>query len=140
MTEQSPHASQSAVMLDIGGDIGALVLYTDAADDDAEIEISPGIDPQAPRTHNQVHPRRSRAGTLYCAVYPSLTAGRYTLWRDAVTAEVTLTIRGGEITEHTLSAPLGRCGGLQHPHSHPGDHPHSDDHVHDRDEEHSRHD
>ena len=36
MTERSAHASQAAVVLDIGGDVGALVLYTGAEDDEAE--------------------------------------------------------------------------------------------------------
>ncbi|MDT8912031.1 hypothetical protein [Amycolatopsis sp. PS_44_ISF1] len=114
MTEQSPHAAQSAVILDIGGDIGALVLYTSAADDEAEIEISPGHDPGAPRTHNQVHPRRIQDGVVYSAVYPSLTEGQYTLWRDGHTPEATITIRGGYVTEHHLTKPLGHHHGHGH--------------------------
>ena len=107
MTEQSAHGSQAAVILDIGGDVGALVLYTGAEDDAAEIDISPGSDPAAPRSHNQVHPRRAPAGTVYSAVYPALAAGEYTLWRDEHTPEATITIQGGHVTEHRLSAPLG---------------------------------
>ncbi|MEC3980952.1 hypothetical protein [Amycolatopsis sp. H20-H5] len=119
MTEQSLHAVQSAVVLDIGGDVGALVLYTGEEDDEAEIDISPGTDPAAPRTHNQVHPRRTRAGVVYSAVYPTLAEGEYTLWRDSDTPEATIVIRGGHVTEHHLSAPLG----TSHTHSH-GDHTH----------------
>ena len=106
MTEQSAHARQSAVVLDLGAHIGALVVHTSAADDAAEIEISPGTDPNAPRSHNQVHPRRAPAGILYSAVYPSLTEGEYTLWRDENTVEAVIAIQGGRITEHQLSAPL----------------------------------
>jgi hypothetical protein len=116
MTEHSAHATQAAVVLDIGGDIGALVLYTSAEDDAAEIDISPGTDPAAPRRHNQVHPRWAPAGLVYSAVYPALTAGEYTLWRDEHTPEATITIRGGHVTEHRLSAPLGS---RPHPHPHP---------------------
>ncbi len=118
MTEQSAHATQSAVVLDIGGDIGALVLYTGAEDDAAEIDISPGTDPTAPRSHNQVHQRRALAGTVYSAVYPALTAGQYTLWRDEHTPEATITIQGGQITEHHLSAPLDT---RRHSHTHDDD-------------------
>ena len=121
MTEQSAHARQSAVVLDISGDTGALVVHTSAADDAAEIDISSGTDPAAPRSHNQVHPRRTPAGTVYSAVYPALTAGEYTLWRDAVTPEATVTIRGGQVTQHRLSAPLGP---REHSHEH-GDHTHT---------------
>jgi hypothetical protein len=125
MTERSAHASQAAVVLDIGGDVGALVLYTGAEDDEAEIDISPGTDPAAPRSHNQVHPRRAPAGVVYSAVYPALAAGEYTLWRDPHTPEATITIRGGQITEYRLSAPLG----ARH-HTHDG-HAHTHDgHAH----------
>src|SRR6201992_3608969 len=117
MTERSAHASQAAVLLDIGGDVGALVLYTGAEDDEAEIDISPGTDPAAPRSHNQVHPRRAPAGTIYSAVYPALAAGTYTIWRDAHTPEATIAIRGGQVTEHRLSAPLGPPA-ASHPHEH----------------------
>jgi hypothetical protein len=117
MTEQSAHATQAAVILDIGGNIGALVLYTGAEDDAAEIDISPGSDPATARSHNQVHPRRAPAGTIYSAVYPALAAGEYTLWRDEHTPEATITIRGGQVTEHHLSAPLGTRG---HSHHHDG--------------------
>lgn len=121
MTEQSSHAKQSAVLLDIGGDVGALVLYTGAEDDEAEIEISPGTDPTAPRSHNQVHPRRAPAGTVYSAVYPTLASGEYTIWRDSHTPEATVTIHGGHVTEHHLSAPLG-ARHRAHDHDH-GDRP-----------------
>src|ERR1700735_2068835 len=129
MTEQSAHARQSAVVLDFSGETGALVLHTSAADDAAEIDISPGTDPAAPRSHNQVHPRRAPAGVVYSAVYPALAAGEYTLWWDAHTPEATITIRGGQITEHRLSAPLGT---RHHAHAHPHDgDPHAhDDHTH----------
>lgn len=128
MTERSAHASQAAVVLDIGGDVGALVLYTGAEDDEAEIDISPGTDPAAPRSHNQVHPRRAPAGVVYSAVYPALAAGEYTLWRDEHTPEATITIRGGQITEHRLSAALGaRHQAHAHAHAHDGhDHYHQD--------------
>src|ERR1700753_970766 len=133
MTERSAHASQAAVLLDIGGDVGALVLYTGAEDDEAEIDISPGTDPAAPRSHNQVHPRRAPAGVVYSAVYPTLAAGEYTLWRDEHTPEATITVRGGQVTEHRLSAPLG-ARHQAHAHPHHGDaHPHGDHSHHHRD-------
>jgi hypothetical protein len=98
--ERSPTQRQSAVMLDIGGKIGALVIHTPPELDEAEIDISPGTAASARRSHNQVHPRRTSAGTVYSAVYPSLPEGEYTIWRDADTVETTVTITGGEVTEH----------------------------------------
>jgi hypothetical protein len=40
------------LVLDIGGDTGALLIHTGPELDQAEIEISPGQDPGAPRRHN----------------------------------------------------------------------------------------
>jgi hypothetical protein len=91
---------QTGTMLDIGGDIGALAIHTPADYDNAEIEISPGTDPTATRSHNQVHPRRCPAGVLYSAVFPSVHEGDHTIWRDAETPEATITIHGGEVTEY----------------------------------------
>jgi hypothetical protein len=98
--ERSPAQRQSSVMLDIGGEIGALVIHASPEWDEAEIDISPGTDPVARRSHNQVHPRRIPGGTVYSAVYPSLHEGDYTIWRDPDTPEATVTIAGGEVTEY----------------------------------------
>jgi hypothetical protein len=98
--ERSPAQRQSSVMLDTGGEIGALVIHASPEWDDAEIDISPGTNPTATRSHNQVHPRRVRSGTIYSAVYPSLPEGEYTIWRDPNTAEATIRITGGEVTEY----------------------------------------
>jgi hypothetical protein len=103
-------ANQSSVVLDIGGDIGALILYTPPELSGAEIEISlPGA---GPRTHSIVRERnvgRRRAGrhaapeagsgdaTVYAAVYPGLTAGLYTIWRDAQTPAGKVQVEGGEV-------------------------------------------
>jgi hypothetical protein len=86
------------VVMDVGGDIGALVLYTPPEMDGDEIEISRDDEPGARRTHSQVRPRHTGAVTKYAAVYPGLAAGPYTLWRDEGTPVVTVTIIGGQIT------------------------------------------
>ena len=61
------------VVLDLGAGIGALVLYTQAAMDGDEIEISR---PGHARTHSRVRPRETSVGTRYAAVYPGLPAGQ----------------------------------------------------------------
>ncbi|MDQ2812528.1 MAG: phospholipase [Actinomycetota bacterium] len=95
------------VVLDLGANVGALILYTPAELDGVEIEISRDDEPGAHRTHSQVRQRPMATATTYAAVYPSLTEGQYTIWRDEHTPEATITIRGGEITKHHFSAPLG---------------------------------
>jgi hypothetical protein len=86
------------VVLELGAGIGALILYTPADLDGAEIEISRDDDPGAPRTHSQVRQRPMTTTTAYAAVYPSLPAGRYTIWRSEYSPAVTATITGGEVT------------------------------------------
>jgi hypothetical protein len=89
-----------SLVLDIGGDIGALVIHTGPELDEAEIEISPGRDATVRRSHNQVHARRSGQGTTYSAVFPSVPAGEYTVWHHDGTPQGWVAIRGGQVTEH----------------------------------------
>ena len=86
------------VIMELGADVGALVLYTPAALNGREIEISRDDDPGAPRTHSQVRPRHLATVTRYAAVYPGLRAGRYTIWRDELSPAASATITGGQVT------------------------------------------
>ena len=100
---ETGHATEPAhdnLVLDIGGDTGALVIHAAADRDQAEIEISPaGSDA---RSHNVVRARAAAAGTRYAAVFPALPAGDYVVWRDAAAAAGTITIRGGHVTSFRL--------------------------------------
>jgi hypothetical protein len=55
-----------------------------------------------------VRERQTLPHPRYDAVYPDLRAGRYTIWRDAHTPAATVTITGGQITSHRLTAEDGR--------------------------------
>ncbi len=92
-------SQDGSVMLDIGGDIGALILHTPAEMVGAEIEISPtGNDPHH-RTHVAVRERRGNGLTRYAAIYPGLSAGSYTLWGLDGQPAMQVAITGGAITE-----------------------------------------
>lgn len=110
-TAENPHAGQGMVTLDIGGDIGAVVLLASASMVGAEIEICPsGSRQQTPddgvgwwhgdwhshshaegdtseHRHDPAWPhvavlgRPTANGTEYSAVYPGLREGRYDLWQ-----------------------------------------------------------
>ena len=96
------HATIGAgsLVLDIGAGVGALVIHTGPEHSEVEIEISPGDDRAAPRSHNQVHARQNLHGISYSAVFPSVPEGDYTVWRQDGTPAASVAIRGGEITEH----------------------------------------
>ncbi len=101
MTEYVPGPSSAgSVVLDVGPGIGALVLHTPAGLDGQEIEISPQGVPAARRTHSQVRQRRAGGSVRYAAVYPGLSAGEYTIWRDATTPAGTVAVAGGSVTSY----------------------------------------
>jgi len=83
------------VVLELGPGIGALILYTPAEMDGEEIEISRDGEP---RTHSRVRPRHMPGETRYAAVYPSLPAGRYTIWRDEHRPAAAVTVAGGQVS------------------------------------------
>ena len=76
-----PHLPPSwggSVVLDIGGDVGALMLRTPPSMDGDEIDLTPD-DEDLPHTHSAVRERRLGSDVSYAAVYPSLRAGTYTV-------------------------------------------------------------
>jgi hypothetical protein len=89
---------QSVSVLDIGGNVGALILYTDASRDGEEIDIIDAAHPDR-STHSQVHRRTANGRAVWAAVYPSLRAGTYRLTRGPRDRGDVVTIVGGAITE-----------------------------------------
>jgi hypothetical protein len=87
------------VVLDIGTGTGALILHVPAALSGLEIEISPDGAADAPRIHSRVRERRIGSAVRHAAVYPAVPAGRYTVWRDAVTPAATVTVSGGSVID-----------------------------------------
>jgi hypothetical protein len=85
-------------VLDIGGDIGALILFTDAQYDDREIEISP-VGDDARRRHTAIHERKLGDRVVFAGVYPELQAGEYRLRPDDPSLPDRITIVGGEVAE-----------------------------------------
>jgi hypothetical protein len=96
------YAGQGAVLLDIGGDVGALVLQMPASLAGTEIEICPAGEPHpaARRSHVAVIARPVRGTVAHTAVFPELRHGRYELYRksDGPT-EVVVEVRGGQVAE-----------------------------------------
>jgi hypothetical protein len=100
MTESSPGPSgPGTVVLDIGDDVGALIIIAPAALAGQEIHVSPVHD-RAGRTHAVVRERRLGPATCHAAVYPALAAGEYTIWRDSGRPAGTVSIGGGAATSY----------------------------------------
>lgn len=100
MSEQSQlgPTQDGSVLLDIGGNIGALVLHTSAELAGVEIEISRTGD-DTHRSHVAVRERRGTGSVRYAAIYPALPAGDYTLWRPDGQPATRVTITGAQVTE-----------------------------------------
>ena len=85
-----------SVVLDIGQDIGALIVYTAADLRGREIEVSPrGI--IATRVHVEVLERRISGVPVFAAVFPRLRAGDYDIWESAPNPTGMVTIVGGKV-------------------------------------------
>ncbi len=96
------------VVLDIGGAVGAAVVYVDADFDGSEIEIRRAGSPWD-GTHTAVRPRRLASRTTYAGVFESLATGRYELRRrggDPTGVVVAIEVHGGAVTEARW--PVGR--------------------------------
>ena len=92
-------------MLEVGGDIGALVLYVPAELLGAEIDLEP-LDAALVHTHSAVRERRLGETRRYAAVYPQLHAGLYLVGGS----EQEVVIEGGRITEVAYTATGVRTG------------------------------
>jgi hypothetical protein len=91
------------VVLDIGQDIGALIIHTDAGMIGVEVEISEtGQDDR--RSHKDVLEREINGRSAYTAVFDKIPEGTYTLWVDDIARERDVVIGGGAISELDWSA------------------------------------
>jgi hypothetical protein len=82
--ESRPGASEGAsAVLDIGGDVGAAIVYAPASMTGAEVEIRRRGEPWAGR-HVAVRPRRLVGGTTHAALFDRLERGAYEVrYRDS---------------------------------------------------------
>ena len=94
----SEQVGREPIVLDIGENIGALIIYTRVELCNREIEVSPKGEP-ACRIHTEVVERSLNGQTWFTAVFPELPAGLYTLWGNATSSVGEITIVGGEVAE-----------------------------------------
>jgi hypothetical protein len=114
VTDRAPSSSDSprdeehsdapaSVLVEVGAGKGALVLYLEESFRDREIEISrAGV---ARRVHTGVLERHTAAGVVLAAVFGSLAAGPYVIWRNRDTPAASVVVVDGRVTEWT-SDPL----------------------------------
>ena len=98
-----PPSGQGTVVLDIGGDVGALVVHAAAEHSGVEIELARRGE-RRPFVHTEVRERRLPDGSVYAGVFPAVTIGDYTLLGINGSADQDLTIVSGRVTEVSLPA------------------------------------
>jgi hypothetical protein len=86
------------VVLDIGGSIGALVVYADEHLIDTPVEVSPtGADDK--RFHQHILERPMPGATRFAAVFDKIEEGSYTLWLHDEPRARNFEITGGTVSE-----------------------------------------
>jgi hypothetical protein len=102
MSHDHGRAGQGAVLLDIGDDVGALIVTMPPVLEGAEIEIRPvGSTDRGPRHHPHVGvvARPGSGGVVPSAVFGELAAGSYELYvRPDGPVELLATVVGGQVT------------------------------------------
>jgi hypothetical protein len=104
-TAENPFAGQGAVMLDIGDDVGALVVEMPPEMVGVEVEIRPAGagDRQGEHVHHPhvaVVERHTPEGTVPSLVFPSLGEGSYELYEKGGGPVLLMApVRGDQVTE-----------------------------------------
>ncbi len=113
---ENPFAGQGSVLLDIGGDVGAIVLHLPAAMEGLEVEITrlgdgddhPHSHADHAHGHSHAQPHRPHVAVVgrpnggsvdYSAVFPDLVAGTYQLSEPSQPLRLCLDVAGGRVTE-----------------------------------------
>jgi hypothetical protein len=98
--EDNSHAGQGSVLLDIGGDVGALVVTMPTRMLGEEVEVVTRHDPPGHhRPHVAVVPRPVPGGTVPSLVFPELVEGSYALVpKGTDDVRLRVDVRGGEVT------------------------------------------
>lgn len=88
-------------MLDIGGDVGALVVYLAGPVPGDELEACPAGQVTR-RFHTGVHRWRNAHDEAYVAVFPEVVAGLYDVLDEQSAPIARIEVAGGQVTEVNL--------------------------------------
>ncbi|HEX3721951.1 MAG TPA: hypothetical protein VHV31_04125 [Nitrolancea sp.] len=86
------------IMVDIGEDAGALVIYAPRELRGTEIEISPAGNDTS-RQHVDILERKINERSVCAAVFPSLAPGDYSIWRPGGLESERVTVAPESVAE-----------------------------------------
>jgi hypothetical protein len=105
MSEDNSHAGHGAVVLDIGGTVGAVVVTMPSELVGQEVAIVPVSGDTVSHRHVGVVARPTPAGVVHSAVFGEVVEGRYALsLLPSGPVQLQLTVSGGEVTFATWPA------------------------------------
>ena len=90
-----------ASVLDIGGEVGAMVVHLPASPRSGELEACPRDEPEA-RFHTGVHHRSIGDESAWVAVFPEVAEGSYYLLDDNGLPMAGVTVVGGQVEQLDL--------------------------------------
>lgn len=115
---ENPYAGQGSVLLDIGGDVGAVVVVMPDGMEGVEVEIRPE---EGRRRHDRDHHRHEhhphvavvarpvQDGRLPSLVFPEVGEGHHGLYaKDSGEKLLVVSVRGGEVTTASWPVTEGR--------------------------------
>jgi hypothetical protein len=88
-------------VLDIGGDIGAMIVYLDQIPPSGELMAHPPGRP-AEHFHTGVHPRKMGGTTVAVAIFPEAVEGSYDLLDPEGIPMARIEVTGGRVSELDL--------------------------------------
>jgi hypothetical protein len=100
-TAPGTHVPGANPVLDIGGEVGAMIVYLDGPTETGELEACP-LGRPAEHFHTGVHPRDVGGDTVMVAVFPEVLRGSYHILDDADVPVALVHVRGGEVAEVDL--------------------------------------
>lgn len=105
MTVHHHHDAGEWPVLDVGGEVGALVVHLPAVPECGELEAQPAGDPCL-RFHTGVHLRKVGGTPVPVALFPELTEGAYEILDDDLAPIATASVTGGSVAQLDLRAAL----------------------------------
>jgi hypothetical protein len=97
-----------ALVLDIGGDTGALLVHAPEAWIGLELDVTRAGARRSHHRHLMIRRLRAVGGDVIAGVLPQLDAGSYTVWDPQGAALAEVTVKGGRVIE--VHAGCGRRG------------------------------
>lgn len=95
---EAPRAAGVSALLDIGGDVGAVVVYSSSRPPSGELQMQPAGTPSG-RFHTGVHRHVLTGGPVFVALFPQVVEGTYDVLDERGSPCARVVVRGGAVTE-----------------------------------------